>query len=111
MSGLIDMTLPSSKDGGAKHDQGKTRFDLLPFAAVEQVAEVLTKGAAKYSPGGWRQVTNAFPRYFAAMLRHTWARALGERTDPESGLPHLAHVACNALFLVELDAAGKGEPL
>ncbi len=34
---------------GTKKDQGKPRWDLLPFGQVRQIFEVLTKGAEKYS--------------------------------------------------------------
>jgi hypothetical protein len=89
---------------GEKHDQGKARYDLLPFKALEEVVLVLTFGANKYAPDGWRQVPNHKPRYFAACLRHLVAWFFkGEIRDPESGLHHLAHAACCVLFMLELD--------
>ena len=89
-----------------KHDSGKLRFDLLPVDAVEQVVRVLTYGAVKYTPNNWRKVDD-LARYHAAALRHIFAWAKGEKTDPESGLPHLAHAACCLLFIVELDKREK----
>ena len=83
-----------------KHDGGKVRWDLLPFEALGMVAIVLTYGAAKYEEDGWRSVPDARRRYFAALHRHLAAWWLGEALDAESGLPHLAHVATNALFLL-----------
>jgi hypothetical protein len=56
----------------------------------------------KYAPDGWRTVPDAKARYTAALGRHFNAWRSGEEIDPESGLPHLAHVLCNAVFLVEL---------
>ena len=38
----------------------------------------------------------------AALLRHLMAYQAGEVNDPESGMPHLWHVATNAAFLVVL---------
>ena len=42
-------------------------------------------------------------RYVAELLRHLMAYQAGERRDPESGMPHLWHVATNAAFLVALE--------
>lgn len=74
-------------------------MELLPLAALESVAAVLTFGANKYAADGWKSLENAEDRYTGAMLRHLTAIQEGEETDPESGLPHISHVACNALFL------------
>jgi dATP/dGTP diphosphohydrolase len=90
---------------GDKYDQGKARYDLLPFKALEEVVLVLTFGANKYKADGWREVENWRWRYFAAAMRHLMAWfAKGEARDPESGLHHLAHAACCILFMLELDA-------
>lgn len=86
-----------------KHDDGKPRCDLLPPAALLRVADVLGFGARKYAPHAWREVPDGHRRYLAAALRHVFARMRGERLDPESGLPHLAHAACCLLFALELD--------
>lgn len=85
---------------GRKDDMEKARMDLLPFESLEAVARVLTYGAKKYAPDNWKLVPGASERYQAAMLRHLSAHKRGEKIDPESGLSHLSHVACNALFLV-----------
>lgn len=94
-----------------KHDTGKPRFDLMPWCAVALVIDVLTLGTAKYSPRGWMTAPNAYRLYYAAALRHLWARAKGEKLDAESGLPHLAHAACNLLILCELELDGKDTDL
>lgn len=88
---------------GVKYDKDKDRWDLLPFAATEQVVKVLTHGAKKYAPENWRKVEGWRWRYLGAALRHVSAFALGERIDPESGLPHLAHACCCLMFMLELD--------
>jgi len=85
---------------GKKYDGDKIRMDLLPFEALEAVAEVLTHGARKYSDYGWQTVENGERRHLAALLRHLAARERGEAQDPESGLLHAAHMATNALFIL-----------
>lgn len=88
---------------GDKYDAKKPMWDLLPTKAVSAIVDVLTFGAEKYAPDNWRQVPNGKRRYLAAAYRHIVAWHQGEKNDPESGLPHLAHAACCLLFLQELD--------
>lgn len=88
---------------GRKHDAGKPRWDLLPWGPLEDVAKVLEFGARKYAPNNWQKVEGGGWRYLRAGLGHLAARARGERLDPESGLPHLAHAVCCCLFLAWFD--------
>lgn len=97
----------STYDQSQKADAGKPRWDLLPLNAVSAATRILTFGAGKYSPEGWRTVNQWRPRYYAALLRHLFRWWTGERNDPESGESHLAHVIVNAIFLYELDT-GSG---
>lgn len=83
-----------------KDDEGKLRWSLLPWRALAKVVEVLEYGAGKYRAHAWVEVESAEDRYKEALLRHVAAFASGELIDPESGKSHLAHVACNALFLL-----------
>jgi hypothetical protein len=85
-----------------KFDHDKPRYDLLPPVAIDEMAKVMTFGAKKYEPNSWRNVANAESRYLAAALRHAFAIARGEINDPETGLPHAAHLMCDAAFLTEL---------
>ena len=87
---------------GIKNDKEKLRYDLIPTSAIEGLAQVLTMGAKKYSPNGWKTVPNAVDRYYSALHRHLIAWRNGEMTDPESGLHHMKHVMINAAFLLEL---------
>lgn len=86
-----------------KADAGKARWDLLPWAALSVVVEVLSYGARKYAPENWRHVPDARDRYTAAALRHIAAWRMGERVDAESGLHHLAHAVCCLLFLLAFE--------
>jgi len=99
------MTVTEKKQG-VKYDENKPRYDLIPHAALREVADVLTMGAAKYSDDNWKRVDGLRQRYTAALMRHTEAWRSGERIDPESGRSHLAHVICNAMFLMWADEEG-----
>jgi hypothetical protein len=94
--------IPFEATQGLKFDNGKPRWELLPLNLVEEIVKVLTMGAEKYAPENWRKVENAKDRYYAALMRHIKAYRSGELVDGESGLSHLAHAACNIMFLYEL---------
>lgn len=89
---------------GAKLDGGKPRVGLVLSGfskAIREVSRIGTYGANKYTDNGWESVKNGEERYSDAMLRH-WLEAKDSPDDPESGLPHLAHMAWNALAVLEL---------
>ena len=85
---------------GKKYDGGKLRWDLLPLPLVEQVVAIYTMGAAKYGENTWQNLDRGYERYKAAMLRHLTEHEKGNTHDDESGFPHLAHVAWNALAMM-----------
>lgn len=90
---------------GIKLDKGKNRLSLVlsGFAnALWLVGEVGTFGADKYTDNGWQEVENPEERYLDAMLRHLFQVFKGQYIDTESSFPHLAHVAWNALAVLEL---------
>lgn len=94
--------------GGAyRANQGKIQWELIPTEALEEVAKVFTYGAQKYDPDNWRK---GFPwrSVFGSGMRHMQAWLSGEDNDEESGLPHLAHAACNMLFLLQYARTGVG---
>lgn len=92
--------------GGIKYDGGKSavfRGCLAYFPrAMEAVAAVSQFGASKYAWNGWRGVDDRLNRYSDAMVRHLTSEAKGENLDPDSGLPHRAHAAWNALATLEI---------
>lgn len=89
---------------GLKYDEGKPNLSLVfsGFAkALQDVGHVGTFGARKYTPAGWKFVPNLQERYMSALLRHTFAVLDNEPFDCETGRHHLAHVAWNALAMLE----------
>lgn len=88
---------------GIKYDEGKPLWNLLPWKQVEDIVKVLTRGKVKYSPDNWKKVEPYNDRYFAAAMRHLTAWHMGERLDPETGYPHLAHACCCLLFIMWKD--------
>jgi len=93
---------------GQKHDAGKPEWDLVPALPMEEVVKVLTYGHKKYARDNWMLVDDPIRRYYAAAMRHLHAYQVARfveedsacALDHESGLHHLAHAACNLLFLL-----------
>lgn len=83
-------------------------MDLLPPKALNEVAKVFAFGANKYGDHNWRGGLK-WSRLAGASLRHIVAWLGGESIDPESGLNHLSHAACNILMLIEYWALDLGE--
>jgi hypothetical protein len=84
---------------GGRFDQDKIRFDLLEPYAMEELAKVFTLGAKKYADNNWIQHPMKWSRVIASLYRHLNAFQQGEDYDKETGLPHVAHVAWNAMAL------------
>lgn len=84
----------------------KLPLQLLPPEFKRQTALVLQHGARKYGESNWLDTPVQFSNYIAAIDRHSLALQEGEDIDPESGLPHAAHIAATAAII--LDAAKHG---
>ncbi len=97
---IIDVPL------GRKDDKGKMRYSLMVEGmpkGIAKIVEVLEHGAIKYDIHNWQKVENGLERYKEAFYRHVMNMDGGLFSkDKDSGLLHLAHIACNALFLLEL---------
>lgn len=87
-----------TKGSGARFNDGKPAFDLVPLVALEGCAKVFEYGRRKYASWNWAKGMDwSIP--YSCMLRHLAAWQRGEDNDPESGLPHLGHVMCNLVML------------
>jgi len=95
------------KSEGTKYDDGKTMFNLIDEEWENEVAQTLTYGAKKYSPGNWKEVPDAKERYYAAFRRHMNAYRCGQLLDEDSGKSHLAHASCCLMFLHALEWEGR----
>jgi hypothetical protein len=106
MAGKMHPIPPAVAAGGLRYDAGKIPLELLPTDALEEVAKVLQFGAQKYARRNWEKGIK-FSSVVGPLLRHTFKWMRGEDNDPETGLNHMAHVACNALFLCAYVARGR----
>jgi hypothetical protein len=92
---------------GVKHDADKNPLHLLPFDALEGIAEILDYGQRKYSARNWEKGM-AWHRPFRACMGHLWAWWRGEDNDPETGKSHLLHAGCCILFLIAYERRNVG---
>lgn len=110
-----------------RYNQGKPKWSLVHFESLEPLVRVLEYGAHKYtiytneiddikgsevtpeqvklwglkikSSGveNWKKGLDQ-KEILDSLTRHLFALISGEENDPESGLPHIGHIMCNALF-------------
>lgn len=106
--GDFQKVVAETESGGTKHDQDKTRMDLLPLDVLEGVSQVLGFGAAKYGDYNFAQGMK-FSRLLGACLRHLTKWQRGQDQDEESGLNHLDHAICSLIFLRYYQLYGVGD--
>ena len=88
-----------------RDDSEKLMLQLLDPEFIKGIAGVMTMGAKKYDRDNWKKSagTDQHDEYIhsakGCLLRHTYAYLGGEYLDPESGYPHLFHVATNLMIL------------
>lgn len=93
---------------GAKSDKGKLQLSVVPPQIIREIAKVREYGNQKYSdPENWKRVD--MEKFHDALLRHILAAWNDPgAVDPESGLLHLSHAACNLAFILE-DLVGSNK--
>ena len=98
---------------GKKYDNGKpmigTLVRVFPLA-LEALGSVIEFGTHKYpQPDNWKKVEGAKYRYLDSLMRHMVKHYKGMELDEETNKPHLAHMAWNALAILELYLMEKNE--
>lgn len=105
----------AAKTEAIKQDSGKPDWTLFPYKGAEVVVRVLEYGAKKYTRDNWKANVGGDPvlvkewldRLLAAAARHLHAHLEGDEVDAESGLPHIAHAACDLLMFLWYAAKEK----
>jgi len=92
-----------------KNDSEKNRLELIDPDFIIGIGSVLTFGAEKYEANNWKLANSKEDRerVRGGMLRHLMAYSSGELVDAETGLSHLYHLSCGAMFLAYHDRNAK----
>lgn len=85
----------------------KLPIHLFPATAIALGCLGNLHGNLKYGRNNWRAAGVAYTIYLDAIIRHAQAALEGEDTDPESGLPHEAHILAGTAIIVDARACGK----
>lgn len=103
----IEKTQPNAiKNIGSRFNTGKTQWGLVDFSALEGMVKVLEFGAQKYGIGNWQKGLTTVS-IIESLLRHLFAYLKGEDIDSETGLKHVDHALCNAMFLAYMEKNKK----
>lgn len=85
---------------------GKVPLEYLESALETPLAHVMKHGADKYGRRNYRDTPCKISTYVGAIRRHTLAWQQGEDIDPDSGQPHLAHIAACCAVMLGAEEAG-----
>lgn len=96
----------------AHKSEGKPQVGDMDSVFILEMGSILTQGLTKYPndpdgmPNWWKG--GAYRDFCASILRHAAKLAAGEDFDDESGLPHAAHIAIDAMFVRSWQRRGVG---
>jgi hypothetical protein len=84
------------------------RFSLIPWDALEALAEHYGRGAVKYGERNWEK---GYPWSWSydALQRHAHAWLSGQDRDPQTKAHHMVCVAWHAFALIAFASRGIGE--
>ena len=98
----------------AKHlSAGKPQVQDIDPVFILEMGAVMTQGLTKYPndpdgmPNWWKG--GDYRDFVGSILRHAFRLAAGEDVDEESGQPHAAHIAVDAMFMRSWQRRGVGK--
>lgn len=83
---------------GVRENEGKLKWSLVSWKALEPMIKVLMFGANKYDSWNWSKGLK-YTEISESLQRHLYSFLQGEDNDKESKLTHVGHILCNAMFL------------
>jgi len=103
----LDHITGKDENSATKFDTGKPSFTSIPQLALLEVAKGFTIGKDKYGQFNYSKPMK-LTRYLDALGRHN-NQFLCRQDIDESGVHHLALIACNALMALDSILTGKAE--
>lgn len=94
---LIKTEESENRDKALRYNEGKPKWSLVHYESMIPMIRVLEFGALKYAPRNWMKPMNE-TEILESMQRHLAALMDGEEFDQESGISHMGHIQCNAMF-------------
>lgn len=92
------MDSKTKPEQATRHNAGKPKLSYVHLDCFYEAAKVLEVGAEVYGKNNWRLGQDR-DQLLDSMMRHIAKLQSGEETDSESGLHHIGHIQCNAMFL------------
>lgn len=80
-----------------RFNEGKPKWSLVHFKSLIPMIKVLEFGAEKYAPFNWQKPMDT-TEILESLQRHLAALFDGEDLDEETGISHMGHIQCNAMF-------------
>jgi hypothetical protein len=102
-----DTRLPKDTNPKTIYGEAKPSLSLLPGPALIEIAMAMREGRAKYGSMNWREDPVSATTYADAALRHLFQWLDGEDRCSKSGALHLAHLAANAMILIDAALGGS----
>ena len=81
-----------------RFNEGKLQWSMMDSDSMAPMIQVLMYGAKKYDRDNWKKACPKRLDLMDSLMRHAMKIIAGESVDPESGLPHIGHLMCNAMF-------------
>jgi hypothetical protein len=103
------------KEQSERFNKGKLRWALVDFESLEPMVEVLEFGAQKYAPDNWKlglnqeEILESMIRHLTELLAQVKKKQPG--LDSDSGLKHMGHIQCNAMFYNYHERNGSFSPV
>lgn len=82
---------------GTRNNEGKPKWSLVHYNSLVPMIRVLEWGAKEYGVGNWQKGLDK-KEILESMQRHLASLMDGEELDEQTGLSHMAHIQCNAMF-------------